>query len=65
MAVSVLRSSIQGLKGGLNPTCAEDFMFQGPKWRTEPSDLILPYNSPDQQAVIKCEAEGAPSPQYR
>ncbi|KAK0131042.1 Contactin-3 [Merluccius polli] len=40
-------------------------MFQGPKWRTEPSDLILPYNSPDQQAVIKCEAEGAPSPQYR
>ncbi|CAL8339952.1 unnamed protein product [Lota lota] len=44
---------------------AEDFMFQGPKWRTEPSDLILPYNSPDQQGVIKCEAEGTPSPQYR
>ncbi|CAL8403297.1 unnamed protein product [Arctogadus glacialis] len=46
-------------------SCAEDFMFQGPKWRTEPSDLILPYNSPDQKAVIKCEAEGTPSPQYR
>ncbi|KAG7259705.1 hypothetical protein CRUP_009452 [Coryphaenoides rupestris] len=44
---------------------AEDFMFQGPKWRTEPSDLILPYNSPDQGAVIKCEAEGTPSPMYR
>ncbi|XP_030231637.1 contactin-3 [Gadus morhua] len=50
---------------GCLAACAEDFMFQGPKWRTEPSDLILPYNSPDQKAVIKCEAEGTPSLQYR
>ncbi|CAB1353466.1 unnamed protein product [Coregonus sp. 'balchen'] len=44
---------------------AQDVLFQGPKWRTEPSDLILPNNSPDQEATITCEAEGNPSPQYR
>ncbi|TKS71118.1 Contactin-3 Brain-derived immunoglobulin superfamily protein 1 [Collichthys lucidus] len=45
--------------------CTEDVIFQGPRWRTEPSDLILPINSPDQQATIMCEAEGSPTPQYR
>ncbi|KAM9534900.1 contactin-3-like [Salvelinus alpinus] len=44
---------------------AQDVLFQGPRWRTEPSDLILPNNSPDQEATITCEAEGKPSPQYR
>uniref|UniRef100_A0AAQ6II06 Contactin 3b n=1 Tax=Anabas testudineus TaxID=64144 RepID=A0AAQ6II06_ANATE len=46
-------------------TCTEDVTFQGPRWRTEPNDLILPINSPDQQAAITCEAEGSPPPQYR
>uniref|UniRef100_A0A8C4IE54 Contactin 3b n=1 Tax=Dicentrarchus labrax TaxID=13489 RepID=A0A8C4IE54_DICLA len=36
-----------------------DVIFQGPRWRTEPSDLILPINSPDQEATITCEAEGS------
>ncbi|CAB1314722.1 unnamed protein product, partial [Coregonus sp. 'balchen'] len=44
---------------------AQDFLFQGPRWRTEPSDLILPINSPYQETTIRCEAEGNPSPQYR
>ncbi|TNN55474.1 Contactin-3 [Liparis tanakae] len=45
--------------------CTEDVIFQGPRWRTEPSDLILPINSPDQQATVACGAEGSPPPQYR
>ncbi|XP_039971387.1 contactin-3 [Xiphias gladius] len=45
--------------------CTEDVIFQGPTWRMEPSDLILPVNSPDQQATITCEAEGSPPPEYR
>uniref|UniRef100_A0A3B4Y2Y2 Contactin 3b n=1 Tax=Seriola lalandi dorsalis TaxID=1841481 RepID=A0A3B4Y2Y2_SERLL len=44
--------------------CLADVIFQGPRWRTAPSDLILPINSPDQQATIVCEAEGSPPPQY-
>uniref|UniRef100_H3CPH2 Contactin 3b n=1 Tax=Tetraodon nigroviridis TaxID=99883 RepID=H3CPH2_TETNG len=44
---------------------AEDVIFQGPRWKTEPSDLILPINTPDQDAAITCEAEGSPPPQYR
>ncbi|XP_029550519.1 contactin-3-like isoform X3 [Salmo trutta] len=44
---------------------AQDVLFQGPRWRTEPSDLILPINFPDQEATIRCEAGGNPSPQYR
>ncbi|XP_060897356.1 contactin-3 [Labrus mixtus] len=50
---------------GCLAACTEDVIFQGPRWRTEPSDLILPINTPDQQATIICEAEGSPSPQYR
>ncbi|KAM4613377.1 contactin-3 isoform 2-T2 [Polymixia lowei] len=50
---------------GCLAACAEDVMFQGPRWRTEPTDLILPINSQDQQATMRCEAEGSPSPQYR
>ncbi|KAM7402590.1 hypothetical protein PAMP_017814 [Pampus punctatissimus] len=50
---------------GGDSSCTEDVIFQGPRWRTEPSDLILPINSPDQQATITCEAEGSPPPQYR
>ncbi|XP_075952378.1 contactin-3 [Anarhichas minor] len=50
---------------GCLAACTEDVIFQGPRWRTEPSDLILPINSPDQQATITCEAEGSPPPQYR
>uniref|UniRef100_A0A669DBT0 Contactin 3b n=1 Tax=Oreochromis niloticus TaxID=8128 RepID=A0A669DBT0_ORENI len=49
----------------LSTACTEDVIFQGPRWRTEPSDLILPINSPDHQATITCEAEGSPPPQYR
>lgn len=49
----------------LPAACTEDVIFQGPRWRTEPSDLILPINSPDHQATITCKAEGIPSPQYR
>ncbi|KAL6111322.1 cntn3 [Pungitius sinensis] len=45
--------------------CTEDVIFQGPRWRTEPSDLILPINTPNQQATVTCEAEGSPPPQYR
>lgn len=45
--------------------CTEDVIFQGPRWKTEPSDLILPINTPDQRATITCEAEGSPPPQYR
>lgn len=45
--------------------CAEDVLFQGPSWRIEPSDLILPINSLDHEATIRCEADGSPSPQYR
>ncbi|XP_031136371.1 contactin-3 [Sander lucioperca] len=50
---------------GCLAACTEDVIFQGPRWRMEPSDLILPINSPDQQATITCEAEGSPPPQYR
>uniref|UniRef100_A0AAQ5Y6A6 Contactin 3b n=1 Tax=Amphiprion ocellaris TaxID=80972 RepID=A0AAQ5Y6A6_AMPOC len=50
---------------GYLAACTEDVIFQGPRWRTEPSDLILPINSPDHQATIMCEAEGSPPPQYR
>ncbi|XP_040059796.2 contactin-3 [Gasterosteus aculeatus] len=50
---------------GCLAACTEDVIFQGPRWRTEPSDLILPINSPDQQATVTCEAEGSPPPQYR
>ncbi|XP_062271238.1 contactin-3 [Scomber scombrus] len=50
---------------GCLAACIEDVIFQGPRWRTEPSDLILPINSPDQQATITCEAEGSLLPQYR
>lgn len=47
------------------PACSEDVIFQGPRWKTEPSDLILPINTPDQRTTITCEAEGSPPPQYR
>ncbi|XP_077582191.1 contactin-3 [Stigmatopora nigra] len=43
----------------------EHVVFQGPRLRTEPADLNLPINSPNQQATIMCDAEGSPSPQYR
>lgn len=43
----------------------EDVTFQGPRWRAEPSDLVLPVNSPEQRATLTCEAEGSPPPQYR
>ncbi|XP_037108064.1 contactin-3 [Syngnathus acus] len=42
----------------------DDVIFQGPRLRTEPLDLILPINSPNRQATITCEAEGSPPPQY-
>lgn len=45
--------------------CTEDVIFQGPRWKTEPSDLILSINTPDQRATITCEAEGSPPLQYR
>ncbi|KAG1962728.1 contactin-3 [Pimephales promelas] len=44
---------------------AEDTKFMGPSWKTEPEDLILPIHSPEQEAVLTCEASGVPSPQYR
>ncbi|KAG7478065.1 hypothetical protein MATL_G00076450 [Megalops atlanticus] len=44
---------------------AEEVTFNGPSWKTEPSDLILPIDSPDQEATITCEAMGTPPPQYR
>ncbi|XP_033977714.1 contactin-3 [Trematomus bernacchii] len=50
---------------GCLAACTEDVILQGPRWRTEPTDLILPIDSPDQQATITCEAEGSPPPQYR
>ncbi|XP_019734867.1 contactin-4 [Hippocampus comes] len=42
----------------------DDVKFQGPRLRTEPVDLVLPINSPNQQATIICDAEGSPTPQY-
>ncbi|XP_061901757.1 contactin-3 isoform X1 [Entelurus aequoreus] len=50
---------------GCLAACTEDAIFQGPRFRTEPSDLVLPFNSPSQQATVMCEAEGSPPPQYR
>ncbi|XP_072307994.1 contactin-3 [Eucyclogobius newberryi] len=50
---------------GCLAACAEDVIFQGPRWTTEPSDLILPINSPNRQATVTCQAEGSPPPQYR
>ncbi|XP_028261752.1 contactin-3 [Parambassis ranga] len=50
---------------GCLAACTEDVIFQGPRWRTEPSDLILPINSPDHQATLTCKAEGSSPPQYR
>ncbi|XP_024916049.1 contactin-3 isoform X2 [Cynoglossus semilaevis] len=50
---------------GCLTVCTQDVIFQGPKWRTEPTGLILPINSPDKEAIITCEAEGTPPPQYR
>uniref|UniRef100_A0AAY4E9K2 Contactin 3b n=1 Tax=Denticeps clupeoides TaxID=299321 RepID=A0AAY4E9K2_9TELE len=44
---------------------ADDVVFKGPSWITEPSDLILPIGSSDQEAVLVCQAEGTPAPQYR
>uniref|UniRef100_A0A671NVQ9 Contactin-3-like n=1 Tax=Sinocyclocheilus anshuiensis TaxID=1608454 RepID=A0A671NVQ9_9TELE len=44
---------------------AEDTKFLGPSWKKEPEDLILPIHSPEQEAVLTCEASGVPSPQYR
>ncbi|XP_036427446.1 contactin-3 isoform X1 [Colossoma macropomum] len=44
---------------------AQNTLFHGPSWRAEPSDLILPIHSPNQEAVLTCEASGVPSPQYR
>lgn len=44
---------------------AEDEMFLGPRWITEPSDLTLPIDSPDQEVTIPCDAGGDPPPQYR
>ncbi|KAK3557197.1 hypothetical protein QTP70_024673, partial [Hemibagrus guttatus] len=49
----------------ISPAYAEDALFHGPRWRTEPSDLILPIHSPKQEAVLTCEASGIPLPQYR
>ncbi|XP_031423000.2 contactin-3 isoform X2 [Clupea harengus] len=43
----------------------EDGVFKGPTLKKEPSDLILPINSPDQEATLQCLADGSPSPQYR
>uniref|UniRef100_A0A3Q2YVB1 Contactin 3b n=1 Tax=Hippocampus comes TaxID=109280 RepID=A0A3Q2YVB1_HIPCM len=37
---------------------------QGPRLRTEPVDLVLPINSPNQQATIICDAEGSPTPHW-
>ncbi|XP_056607401.1 contactin-3 [Triplophysa dalaica] len=44
---------------------AEDGMFFGPSWKTEPENLILPIHSTEQEAVLTCEASGIPPPQYR
>uniref|UniRef100_A0A672NS74 Contactin-3-like n=1 Tax=Sinocyclocheilus grahami TaxID=75366 RepID=A0A672NS74_SINGR len=44
---------------------AEDTKFLGPSWKKEPEDLRLPIHSPEQEAVLTCEASGVPSPQYR
>lgn len=44
---------------------AEDGMFFGPSWKTEPENLILPIHSTEQEAVLTCEASGVPPPQYR
>uniref|UniRef100_A0A8C5HVP9 Contactin-3-like n=1 Tax=Gouania willdenowi TaxID=441366 RepID=A0A8C5HVP9_GOUWI len=40
-------------------------LYQGPKWRTEPSDLILPISLAERQATMVCEVEGSPPLQYR
>ncbi|XP_076124755.1 contactin-3 [Alosa pseudoharengus] len=44
---------------------AEDVAFRGPSWKLEPTDLILPISSPEQEATLQCQADGNPTPQYR
>uniref|UniRef100_A0A3B3T1K6 Ig-like domain-containing protein n=1 Tax=Paramormyrops kingsleyae TaxID=1676925 RepID=A0A3B3T1K6_9TELE len=39
--------------------------FHGPRWRLQPSDVTLPVDDPEQEAVLPCQAEGLPSLQYR
>ncbi|TRY69792.1 hypothetical protein DNTS_000582 [Danionella cerebrum] len=49
----------------LTVSLAEEAKFLGPSWKREPEDLILPIHSPEQEALLTCEASGVPSPQYR
>ncbi|XP_041954684.1 contactin-3 [Alosa sapidissima] len=39
--------------------------FNGPRWRMEPSDLILPVGGKQTEATLTCDAKGTPPPQYR
>ncbi|XP_012682835.2 contactin-3 [Clupea harengus] len=39
--------------------------FHGPRWRMEPSDLILPVGGTQTEATLTCDAKGTPPPQYR
>ncbi|XP_023688924.1 contactin-3-like [Paramormyrops kingsleyae] len=43
----------------------DDSEFHGPRWRLQPSDVTLPVDDPEQEAVLPCQAEGLPSLQYR
>ncbi|XP_036447818.1 contactin-3 [Colossoma macropomum] len=45
--------------------CLDYKSFHGPKWRMEPSDLMVPVGLPEEEATLTCDAKGLPSPQYR
>ncbi|KAF4078298.1 hypothetical protein AMELA_G00197800 [Ameiurus melas] len=45
--------------------CLDYKSFHGPKWRMEPSDLMVPVGLPEEEATLTCDAKGFPSPQYR
>lgn len=45
--------------------CLDYKSFHGPKWRMEPSDLMVPVGLPEEEATLTCDAKGFPAPQYR
>ncbi|XP_076839736.1 contactin-3 isoform X1 [Brachyhypopomus gauderio] len=45
--------------------CLDSKAFHGPKWRMEPSDLMVPVGLPEEEATLTCDAKGLPAPQYR
>ena len=60
-----LTSEIMFLLCSFSSECLDYKSFHGPKWRMEPSDLMVPVGLPEEEATLTCDAKGLPSPQYR